>query len=647
MKKSILLFSLLVIHFCALFAQNTKLVDSLQSILPSVPDTVKLHILSDLSWELKNENKTKALEFAKRELELANTLNVPKAIAQGYNDVGIIYYQRGNMAEALSAYQKSFDIRKTLNDKLLIASSLNKIALVYHDMGNYSKALELQLSILKIYQEQNNLKYISYTYNNIGELYNQQNNYDKAIEYWNKVIEINLKLGDKYTLGGSYSGKGVIYEKQKKYDLAIESIKKAAAIFLDIRDYDDYSATMNNLGQAYRDKGETQLGLESYHKALDISIKYEDAHGQAKYSCNIGLVEADLGHYAEAEKYILSALQISRKNKIRSVERLAYKSLATLYIKSGNPKAMEYYLKYDQLKDSIFSQESVKQIAEMQTKYDTEKKDADNLLLSKDNAVKQAVIKQQTTQRNLLLLSIIAIILLSLLLYNRFQLKQKALFQKEVIKQQELRSKAIIEAEENERKRIAQELHDGLGQQLSAVKLNMSSLESSIELKTPEQKLMMHNALEIIDDSVKEVRAVSHSMMPNALLKSGLGAAVREFLNRISSADKLKIELEIVGLNERLESTMETILFRVLQEIVNNIIKHSRATKVNIQLIRHEEELTLIVEDNGIGFDITKIKSDGIGLKNIQSRIEFLNGTVNFDSQPQKGTTVIIEVPIK
>ncbi len=353
------------------------------------------------------------------------------------------------------------------------------------------------------------------------------------------------------------------------------------------------------------------------------------------------------GQYVEAEKHILDALQIASKNKIRSVERMAYKSLATLYIKSKNPKAMEFYLKYDQLKDSIFSEESVKQIAEMQTKYDTEKKEQDNQLLTKENAVKEAVIKQQATQRNLLLLSIIAILALALLLYNRFKLKQKTLFQEELNKQQALRSKAVIDAEEKERMRIAQELHDGLGQQLSAVKLNMSSLESSIDLKTNEQKLMMKNALEIIDDSVKEVRSVSHSMMPNALLKSGLAAAVREFLNRISSADKLKIELEIHGLNERLESTMETILFRVLQEIVNNIIKHSQATKVNIQIIRHDQELTLMVEDNGIGFDISKIKSDGIGLKNIQSRIEFLNGTVDFDSQPQKGTTVIIEVPLK
>ncbi|MDQ3048191.1 MAG: sensor histidine kinase [Bacteroidota bacterium] len=627
-------------------AQNSPLVDSLQKILPGVHDTIKLKILSDLSWELRNADKKKALEYAQQELSIATKLKNPKAIAQGHNDIGITYYQFGKLKEALASYEQSLAIRKTLNDKSLIASSLNKIALVHHDMGNYPKALEMQLSIIEIYKELNIPQNIAFTYNNIGELYNQQNDYDQALAYWEKALVINQQTGDKYAMGGSYSGMGVLFEKQKKYDKAIEYLTKGAQLFLEIGDYDDYSSCINNVGMIYRSQGNTKKGLDAYLSALEMALKYEDSHGVAKYSCNIGVVYTDLGNFALAESYLMKGLEIAKTNNIRSVERQAYKSLTTLFIKSKDPKAMEYYQKYDALKDSIFSEESTKQIAEMQTKYDSEKKEQENQLLSKDNDVKEALIKQQTTQRNLLIFSLGAIILVSLLLYNRYKLKQKELFQKELIRQQELRSKAIIEAEEKERMRIAQELHDGVGQQLSAVKLNMSSLESSLDLQNDEQRLMMKNALEIIDDSVKEVRSVSHSMMPNALIKSGLATAVREFLNRISHTDKLKIELEIDGLNERLEPTAETVLFRVLQEIVNNIIKHSEASIVNIQLIRHEDELTLMVEDNGKGFDINRV-SGGIGLKNIQSRVEYLNGSVHFDSHPGKGTTVSIEIPLK
>jgi two-component system NarL family sensor kinase len=241
------------------------------------------------------------------------------------------------------------------------------------------------------------------------------------------------------------------------------------------------------------------------------------------------------------------------------------------------------------------------------------------------------------------------VLAVSYLLFVRAKLKQKQLLDKELIMQKELRSKAVIEAEEKERVRIARELHDGIGQQLSAAKLNISGLQASLKTNKPEEEVMLRNAMDLLDESVKEVRAVSHSMVPNALIKSGLVSAVREFVNKISSTGDLKVNLEIVGMSERLEGTLENILFRVLQEIVNNIIKHSQAREVGIQFVKHDSDLTILIEDNGVGFDVDKKLNDpegGIGLKNIQSRIDFLNGEVHFDSYPGKGTTITIEIPV-
>jgi len=150
-----------------------------------------------------------------------------------------------------------------------------------------------------------------------------------------------------------------------------------------------------------------------------------------------------------------------------------------------------------------------------------------------------------------------------------------------------------------------------------------------------------------VDETLKEVRAVSHNMMPNALIRKGLAAAVREFIDNIAATGLLKVDLQIIGLNDRLEGTMETVLYRVLQEAVSNIIKHAQASKISIQLIRHDDYLNFILEDNGKGFDASDVNNfNGIGLKNIISRIQYLNGTVDFDSSIGKGTTVIIEVPV-
>jgi signal transduction histidine kinase len=239
------------------------------------------------------------------------------------------------------------------------------------------------------------------------------------------------------------------------------------------------------------------------------------------------------------------------------------------------------------------------------------------------------------------------VIFVSYLFYNRYKLKQKSVLDSELLHQQEENSKAIIDAEERERSRIARDLHDGIGQQLSAAKLNLAALKSYINPKETKEIALFENATGLIDEAVNEVRSVSHNMMTNSLIKHGLISDVRDFINKLNQSAGLKINIETYGIEERLESTVEMILFRVLQEIVNNILKHAHATEVSIQFVKHEKELSLIIEDNGVGFDTKNLENfEGIGLKNIQSRINYINGKVFFDSYLTKGTTVNIEVPL-
>lgn len=217
--------------------------------------------------------------------------------------------------------------------------------------------------------------------------------------------------------------------------------------------------------------------------------------------------------------------------------------------------------------------------------------------------------------------------------------------QAEVMKQQDLATKAIINAEENERKRIAADLHDGVGQMMSAAKMNLSAFENEISFKDETQKVYFDKLIGLVDESCREIRSVSHQMMPNALLKSGLASAVKEFIDKIDTKI-IKINLYTEGLNERLDGNIETVLYRVIQECVNNVIKHSGADKLDISLIKDADGIAATVEDNGKGFDMNdKLKFEGIGLKNITSRIEFLKGSVDFDSSPGKGTLIAIHVP--
>jgi len=295
----------------------------------------------------------------------------------------------------------------------------------------------------------------------------------------------------------------------------------------------------------------------------------------------------------------------------------------------------------------LYGQRLDKSIAEMQVKFDVEKKD---LELLKNKAEMEAKEKQAFI-KNIIIIGIIGLIILLIivgfLFYRKKQIEQQAKLDTEIAYQKEIRTKAVLDAEEKERRRIAQDLHDGVGQLLSAAKLNLSNLESKLEDQNEDQKTAMQNAISLLDDSVKEVRIVSHNMMPNTLIKQGLGNAVREFITKLGNAPSLKVDLEIIGLDSRLNQQIETIVYRVIQEIVNNIIKHAKASHISMQLVKHETEFSIMIEDNGVGFNTNNIAEfEGIGLKGIQTRIEFLNGTVHFDSAIGRGTTIIIDVPL-
>jgi two-component system NarL family sensor kinase len=181
---------------------------------------------------------------------------------------------------------------------------------------------------------------------------------------------------------------------------------------------------------------------------------------------------------------------------------------------------------------------------------------------------------------------------------------------------------------------------------MSAAKMNLSAYESNTWFKNEEEKKSFEKIIALVDESCKEVRYVSHNMMPNALLKNNLASAISEFIDKLDQ-QKLKVHLYTEGLEQRLNSDTETVLYRVIQECVNNVIKHAHANTLDISVIREDGSITATIEDNGKGFDSTdKEKSEGIGLKNIRTRVGYLKGTVDFDSAPGKGTLVALHIPV-
>lgn len=315
------------------------------------------------------------------------------------------------------------------------------------------------------------------------------------------------------------------------------------------------------------------------------------------------------------------------------------KLLSDEYKAKGNDsKALEYLNKMIVVKDSLGNELTAKKMSALKSLYEADKHEKEILLQ------KEQLSKQRYMMIGLSVLFLMVTVLMYML-YHRKQLKQEAKLQAEIMRQQDIATKSILEAEEKERKRIAGDLHDGVGQMMSAVKMNLSSLASKINLTSENDLALMDKTMSLVDESCKEVRSVSHNMMPNALLKAGLSSAVKEFIDKIDHS-KLQVNLYTEGLQERLGNNVETVLYRVIQEIVNNVIKHACANQLDISLIRDAEGISCTVEDNGRGFDLSANKNaEGIGLKNIHARIVYLKGTVEWDSSLGKGTLVAIHVP--
>ncbi|MEO7983459.1 MAG: sensor histidine kinase, partial [Bacteroidota bacterium] len=423
--------------------------------------------------------------------------------------------------------------------------------------------------------------------------------YKEALNRYTASLELAGATGD--SLGVSYALSNIagIYVIEKKYEEAEKNLLRALHIRGLLRDSFAIALTYSDLGAAMNGKGD----------------------------------------YVKATSYLLLSNKLAEALQYVELQSNNYSELASVAQRKGQyQEAYGYFLKRSHLRDSLYTMEKTKQIAELNAKYESAKKE-------------QQIQQQHNRLRmqNFLFVGIGGLILLTGLLinsqYRRNKLRQEAKMKTELMRQQEMAVKAVIEAEENERQRIAKDLHDGVGQMMSAAKMNLSAFESEIQFASEEQKQSLQKVIQLVDDSCKEVRTVSHIMMPNALLKNSLPAAIYDFVNKLNNKT-LQAQVNITGLDERMDSNIETVLYRVIQECVHNAIKHAGATTLDISLIRDKDGISGTIEDNGKGFDVADNENfDGIGLKNIRTRIDYLKGTVDFDTAPGRGTVVAFHVP--
>lgn len=351
------------------------------------------------------------------------------------------------------------------------------------------------------------------------------------------------------------------------------------------------------------------------------------------------------------DSLVTAATKYLEQKQADSAIDLLSKSIRADASTGNNQKALQamskaYESKGDNAKALLFLNKMVKVKDSLHTSFI----DALKATYEADKQAKMLALQKAQIEKQQLIIAAIAIcsILSIALLFVSHKRKKHTLESKmhaAILEQQNIAAKEILAAEEKERKRIASDLHDGVGQMMSAVKMNLSSIASKLFLNNEQDVALLEKTLALVDESCKEVRTVSHNMMPNALLKSGLSSAVKSFLDKIDHK-KIKVNLHTEGLENRLPDTIEIILYRIIQETVNNVIKHAQANQLDISLIKDKDGISCTIEDNGIGFNHSTNSSEGIGIKNIKARVAYLQGTVEWDSSINKGTLVAVHIPL-
>jgi signal transduction histidine kinase len=234
------------------------------------------------------------------------------------------------------------------------------------------------------------------------------------------------------------------------------------------------------------------------------------------------------------------------------------------------------------------------------------------------------------------------------LIYRNYRQKQK--LQQQRINELEtekqlMAAEAVMKGEDKERSRIAKDLHDGLGGMLSGIKHSFQHMKDNLVM-TPDNQQAFERSMDMLDSSIKELRRVAHNMMPEALVKFGLDVALKDFCNSVNQSGAVELTYESFGLEKiSLDQQTAISIYRMVQELVNNTLKHAAASKAIVQISKTADGLTITVEDDGHGFDTQILQSTkGMGWSNLQSRIDYLKGKLNVQSAPGKGTSVLIEI---
>lgn len=600
-------------------------------------DQEKADIYFDLSWHWGYTDTVKALEALSTAGKL---MDKDKPIEQAkyiFYHAGIFYNHDRLKSQKLYMEAEKLFSKIDTPESYSFRSTLWSNYATLEQTGNNDDKTYLDIKLNKCIpfaEKAGKLGKVGSYYTDVGLVFFNLKEFDKSADYCRKAIQFleENEIHDNNLLW-AYLNLAQPLIHQKKANEAREALESAESLLQPVFEkegkYTSFPFYYLLKALYYELVDDLDNAKSNIRKGLVYAEKYNLDYNQFRLTYYLAHFYAEAGDYSQAEKILTSVKEMNGfKNFIENQSIVLYK------IAEVNAKTGDYQTAYETMKelqlinDSIYQINSKLQLTELETRYN-----------ASENEKKIIELESKTRfQKTLAFGSVsFALLILTFLFYALTQRKireRQKLISLEQKQSMEI-SHALMEGEEQERARIARELHDGLGGKLTGIKLNIENVA-----RTNNDGTMQQTAHQL-EEAVADIRNLSQNLMPPSLMRYGLEEAVRDFIQNLKTPGT-KIEFYASNLSSLTDRNKQLSVYRVIQELLNNAVKHAKASHILLQSTVEDNLLLIDIEDNGVGFDVKNTKRN-MGLNNIETRVRFLNGTLTIDSQPGKGTAINIE----
>jgi len=624
-------------------------------------------------------------------LSIAEKINYPVGIAESYFKKSVAYSYNADVNNAIKLANNALDVAESIPDSMIIAKVHYKLASIKKESSLNLSAIEHYKIALKIYLHHGDMAKAAILYTGLGNYFEKISFYDSAAIYYHKYLDNITPNTNAVNVAIVHGNLGKVYQKLGEFDIAREYLKSAYKVIINSTNYKE-------IGRLYNKMGSLEVELENYSLAKDQFLKADSVFRKYKYDDGIsnshvnlavlyakqGFFDLSISKYDSAMVYYRdndipdgmivvwegkahaylkkeiydtaliycdSSLSLAKKTQNLNRQIEIYNQIISIYSELEDwENAANTIVLLNDVEDIIFSLKKTITVNDLRIKYNRDKDQLKIFNLETARLEQEYNNLKLAKQRNIFLYAGIGLIIFAffLLFFFRYRARKNQVIAEQRIQQLQeekklMAARFLVEGQENERKRIASAIHDSLGVLLSTSKMHITAIKDS----DPENKALIDKATKFLDEANSEMRKISHNMMPGALSKLGLCEALEDLFETLDETEGIDARMEVLGPKERLPENQEIMIYRVVQEMVNNSLKHSKADRIDLTLVIHPDELDLSYSDNGKGFDVEEVMAKKtMGIQSIRSRVKFLDGIIKIDSSPGKGVVYRISVPV-